>query len=975
MSTKSYQVLRRVELARRSLTVGLGALLIAPAVLSQDSNNAAEPAESGKLKDVTIRTGSNIPTAAEETVSPVAVYTSEKIAKLGVTDVNGFMQRLPIANQGALNGNNGGTGFAQGATGVSLRGLGLNATLVLLNGRRVAPFGRGDGGTITFVDLNSLPLAAIDRIEILREGASAIYGGDAIAGVVNFVTKKDFDGLLVTARYGNTFTSDTGEQTYSVTYGTHSKDGKTSVLLVADYLKKNAFFNRDREFSSNTDETTRQVYNEVAGPSGDNPVGFQSGYNLGSSFGFPGRFVVPRTAPGLVGTPFAGASGTRRLVAPHDTDGTAPASAYHIGDFSPVTPTAGSDLYNFLQKSQATPDSERYGIYGTVDHSIFDEKMVAFATFGMRRGQEHIELAPSPVDFAGSGSGIGIPLGEIRFKNGFKITGNQLTIPAANPWNPFGANLTAGRYRVVEAGNRQYDDINNTYQFTAGLRGDIIPEGRLSYETAVSYSRSENNTRAVQIGSQQLQNALNDVNPATSFNVFGGPNFHNNPATIESLKVRTVQETATQITSWDGRIFGALSTPILKAGDFGYALGTEYREERFFDEPDELAKAGAIVGSSPSRASAGHRSLNAAFIEGGIPITSKKWNVPGLYQIDIKAAGRLDSYSDFGESVVPLVGIAWRPFNDEWLLRASYGQSFRPPSLRQLFNAPQDALTGSAVRDPLRPGELLPQVPIVTSGNPNLKPENSDNWTAGTVYTPRWAPGLRLDAHWTQIKRRNEINQASTSLGGVSALAGTAGSYTRGPYDGSPNALIDPVTGQLAGPLLSLQDSYVNVGSTITDNVDFGITYELKTELAGTWTFTADITRQLSFRQEGAAGSGYFEYSGSVTSFDGFQRTRAVGSITWDYRKLTLTAVANYRSGMNYVDPLTGEGSLRLNSYATYDLQASYRLPWQTKVTVGIQNLLDKDPPTYIGEQGQAYLSIIDNPYGRTYYVELSKKF
>jgi len=167
MSTQSYHVLGRIELARRSLTIGLGALLITPAILAQD---APPPAEPGQVKEVTIRTGSNIPTAAEETVSPVAVYTREKIEKLGVTDVNGFMQRLPIANQGALNGNNGGTGFAQGATGVSLRGLGLNATLVLLNGRRVAPFGRGDGGTITFVDLNSLPLAAIDRIEIFARG-------------------------------------------------------------------------------------------------------------------------------------------------------------------------------------------------------------------------------------------------------------------------------------------------------------------------------------------------------------------------------------------------------------------------------------------------------------------------------------------------------------------------------------------------------------------------------------------------------------------------------------------------------------------------------------------------------------------------------------------------------------------------------------------------------------------------------------
>jgi len=967
MSTKNEHVLGRVELARRSLTLGLGALLIAPAVLAQETINPADP---GELRPVNITTGSNIPTAEGETVSPVSVYTAETIAKLGVTDLSALTQRLPIASQGALNGNNQGTSFAQGGTGVSLRGLGLNATLVLLNGRRLAPFSYGSGGTITFVNLNSLPIEAIERVEILREGASAIYGADAIAGVINVVTKKDFDGLLVKARYGNTFSTDTATQQYALTYGTHSKDNKTSVLLQANYLKQNPLFNRDRTFSSQTDATGINVYDSGTGLS-------LPGANLGSSYGFPGRFVVPRNAPGLVGTRFAGVNGTRTLVAPRDTDGRAPAGAYHIGEFSNYLELGpGGDLYNFLRDSQATPDSERYGVFSTLEHQIFAEKMVAFASLQIQRAVERVELAPAPIDFAGNGSGLNIPLGEVRIVNGFKIVGNQVRIPAANPWNPFGADIIAGRYRFVEAGNRIYDNISHTYDFVAGLRGDLDPAGRLSYETAVNYSRSEDNRRKLEIGTQQVQNALNDLNPATSLNVFGGPNYQNNPATIESLKVRTTQEAATQIAGWDGRFFGGLDAPFLKAGKFGYALGTEYREERFFEAPDELSKAGAIIGSSPSRESRGDRSLNAAFVESAIPITGPDWNVPGLYRIDIKAAGRWDSYSDFGDSVVPMVGIGWRPFNEDLLFRGTYGQSFRPPSLRQLFNAPQDALTGSAVKDPLRPGDLLPQTPIVTSGNPDLKPENSDNWSVGSVYTPKQVPGLRLEAQWFQIKRRNEINQLSTSLGGVSAIAGQQGFYTRGPYDGNPRALVDPATGDLAGPLLSLVDSYINLGSTIVDAIDMGAAYELKTATAGTWTFQVEATRMLSYRQEQSTGGGYSEFIGSVADFDGFPAWRGIGSVGWEYRKFQLTAVADYRSGMDYVHPgFDSTGLATVDSFMTYDLQASYQLPWETRITIGIRNLLDEDPPLYIGQQGQFYLSTMDDGLGRRYYVELSKKF
>jgi len=192
---------------------------------------------------------------------------------MGVTTVTDLLLRVPQSNAGALNGNNGGTGFASGGTGVSLRGLGLNATLILLNGRRVAPYGFSNGGTDSFVDLNALPLEAIDQVEILTSGASAIYGADAIAGVINIKTKKDYRGGELRFYYGNTVHQDFGTVKGSITFGTGND--KTDLLIVADYLHQNDMFNRDRTFSSEVDLR---------------PLG---GINNGSSFTTPAASRCP----------------------------------------------------------------------------------------------------------------------------------------------------------------------------------------------------------------------------------------------------------------------------------------------------------------------------------------------------------------------------------------------------------------------------------------------------------------------------------------------------------------------------------------------------------------------------------------------------------------------------------------------------------------------------------------------------------
>jgi iron complex outermembrane receptor protein len=951
MNYTANQPSNRVDFYRRALLVGLGAQLLAPSaiLLAEDASTNA-PVEMKK----TVIIGSNIPTAELETAQPVEIYDRAKIDRMGVTTVNDLLQRVPQASAAGLNGNNGGTGFASGATGVSLRGLGLNATLILLNGRRIAPYGFADNGTTAFVDLNALPIDAIESVEILKAGNSAAYGADAIAGVINIKTKHDYRGGELDFYYGNTVHKDAATVKGSITFG--AGNDKTDVLIVADYYHQNDLFNRDRSFSAINDLT---------------PFG---GANLGSSYGYPGRFAVPRTAPGLAGTPYAGASGTITLVPPKDTNGSAAPGDYH--------PFGNADRYNFNSVSQALPRSERLGVYSTFSHKIFDEKLEVFGEVMFRHLDEHIELAPATLDLFGTGSGAGIPIGTVTIDKGVRTVGNQLTIPATNPFNPFGVDITSGRERMVEAGNRTFDIDTDAYRFVGGIRGQI--NEYFNYESAVLFNRAQTVNNSHTLGLNAIQAALNDTNPATSLNLFGGPNALNNPATINSLKVNPKELGTTELLSWDAKANGDVFT--LPGGTLQYAAGVEYRTEQFSDRHDQLQLDGAVVGQTPSLDNAGRRDVTSAYVEAHIPITGPKWNVLPFYRIDITANGRLDSYSDFGESEVPTIGIAWRPFNEELLLRASYSENFRPASLQQLFNHSLDALSGTPFTDPLR-GTDVREVNLKSGGNPNLQPETASQWTSGLVYTPAFAKHLKASVDWLQIKRKNEIGTTSDFFG-YEYLAVQPGRYVRAAYEGdsafaasNPGLAlpqIDPATGQRAGELLSLNDSYANIGATISDFIDFGLAYELPTDTAGTWNF--DLTSQylLSYRildpTTGlyAAQDGQVFYSGT----DGLPKWRTTASVFWAYRKFELGVFANYIGEVDYSNPVTGDPAT-VDGFLTFDVQASYKLPWDVKVTVGVNNVADSAPPLYVGASNSnyAYLSSLESPLMRYYYFSLQKKF
>ncbi len=935
------EYLTRFPRATRQAAFKIAFFGVIAATMAQ-SEPAQEPSDTESASESTIVVvGSRIATAPEESSHSVIVLGRSDIEQRGVTSVSELLLRLPVANQGSLVGNNDAATFASGATGVSLRGLGLNATLVLLNGRRLAPYGFSHLSTISFINLESLPLAAVERIEILTEGASALYGADAIAGVVNIVTKKSVRGTELELYYGNTQETDVGTTSGAISFGGGNQ--KTDFFIEVDYLRRNDLFNRDRSFSSDADLR---------------PLG---GINGGSSFSYPGRFTVPRTAPGLVGTPFAiGPGPTVNLVAPHATDGLTPPGGYHVA--------GPDDFFNFLAYSQALPSTEQIGVYTNASYRIFEERLELFGEVLFRHNETHLELAPPFVNLQGSGSGLGIPLGTVVYRNGVRIVGNAITIPIDNPFNPFGVPISSGRYRLVEAGNRLYDITSDSGRVVAGFRGKLSEA--ISYETAGYFAWSNEARHVVNVGTNELQRALNDPDPATALNPFNGPNSPNNPATLESLKVRYTNFGSTELGGADFKVFGNLLD--LPAGPLGYAAGAEYRFEQFVDDPNQLQRDGAVVGSSPMVGNSGDREVVAIFAEANVPLIKPEWSVPGVHKLILDLAGRLDMYSDFGEEVVPRVGLSWLPLSEDFVFHAGYGQSFRPPSLQQLFTAPSDALT-PAFRDPLR-GEDLQEVPISRGGNPDLSPERAKQWTLGFVLTPRAVKSLRLDAQWVHIKRTDEIGFAPF---GLEDLARTPGNYVRGPYDGRPGALIDPATGSPAGPLISLSDFYRNFGTTIVESLDFDLHYQIPTPAAG--TFTLGVNTSYLMRYEVSNGFGTTrDQAGEVRAGtpDAIPQLQTLATLSWEFRRFNAAVVCHNVSGVDYINPVSMK-KVGVDSFTTFDLQASYRFKYDITCSIGIKNVLDTAPPVYVGthDGGYAYLSNLHDPLGRFFYLKVNKRF
>src|SRR6266542_3881658 len=551
-----------------------------------------------------IVTGSNIPTAEEVGPNPVDTYRPADLEKLGIRNATDLQTFLPQEAGGTVNLNiaNGGDGSVQ----LNLRGFLPKETLVLVEGKRVAYGSLGVAGASQSVDINLLPFPMIDHIDILKDGASAVYGSDAIAGVVNFFLIHKFRGLEIGGSYGNTnlgASNDMGEWEGWIKAGTG--DDKTDIVIIADFYNRAAIYSRDRYLSSNA------------------ALGLDFGGFDNRSSNFPGRVQGFRLIPKL----FFSANSPPPHSAPN-----AATSPFYVDPFAVATyPDGNFFAYNFAAVTPAIPAADRQSYYGSFKRDICDKYLVLFADFKYIRSFFDSALAAAPFTPDPFKDAAGIP-----------FSPQGISVPIQNAFNPFtvaDATLPDGTLVTTDVRFRASNDttvrtFKPTYTdmlFDAGLRGELGEFGNYfktwNWETGFRYSRNDVSVLAGgNVSAPDLRDALLDTDPATAFNPFLGTFGRNTQAAISRVYV-TLHETATfelplGYFTLNGDAFN------LPAGPISFALGVEYRGERWSDNPDSLTTTFNTVGGGNFEASRVNRDVWSTYQEVRIPVTSPTRNQP-----------------------------------------------------------------------------------------------------------------------------------------------------------------------------------------------------------------------------------------------------------------------------------------------------------------------------------------------------------
>ena len=985
------------------------------ALFAQDVN--APPATGippGVMIEQVIVTGSNIPTAEDVGPQPVDTYRTEDITRLGVRSATDLVEKLPAAFGATINDNiaNGG----DGRTEINLRGLLSKETLVLQDGRRLAPVGfAGDA-----VDLNLFPIGLIDHVDILKDGASAIYGTDAVSGVFNVFLKHKFRGLEIYTSYGNAnlgASNDQGEELAYLLAGTG--DDKTDIVVFAQWYNRAAIFSRDRDISSNADFTRLGGLDTRSGNFAGRVGDFVLKSGLLSPTGGPGQ------AP--IGThPFPGPASSGGIYVPRTT----------------INKNTNNFLINFASLTPAIVPVDREYFYSSVTRDICDKWLQFFADFKYARTVWDGGLAPTP--FAGPPDAFNTGP---DFVSGTPISATGISVPTQNPFNPFSvANtvvngqgfITGVRYRSSEAGLRTDTITTNNYMFTGGLRGsfsDVLTNDILKtwgYEFGFRYNLDDRNEAFGGIVNvPALRRALLSTDPNTAFDPFGrslngsGRNGRTNPVVLNEVFAITNHRGFTSLSLEDGKIYGDIWN--VPAGPLSFAIGGEHRKETAEDRPDSLTASGQTLGSSTFLPTRGSRDVWAAYGELRVPITSVLWNFWGAYSLEFDIAERFEYFSDFGDTEKPKFSVRWQPIDSSLTLRATYNEAFHAPTLAELFTSQAQALV--FVHDPV--GNSNAEITQTIGGNPNLKPENAYEWTYGAVWTPKFIKGLTFSADWYHIDLRNlEGVLDSQFIVTTNFRTATMFAPNGAPLNGQFQNLItrDPVT----GALLNVESTQQNLTRIITEGLDYEASYQLETSIFnhgdfGRFTFTLNGNYLARYRRQVSPAEPRVDLTGQflgATTGGSLAQNRWYASAVYDVGGLDAAATVHFVGQTSDIPGTqTNGGDRKIREWTTLDLIVNYTFNfpqpvaeqqvagyskdggknvkmkdgkdkyvapvstagysecnWRgwlnnTTITLGMNNVFDQDPPFVAGSFENGYDESTASIQGRFWYLALKKRF
>jgi iron complex outermembrane recepter protein len=985
-----------------------------------------------------IVTGSNIPTAEEVGPNPVDTFSRNDISRLGVHSATDFVQKLPIVNGPSISDSI--NVFGDGRTEIDLRGLFAKETLVLQDGRRLVTDGFAGydvGRNFTFtptVDLNLFPIGLIDHIDILKDGASSIYGSDAVAGVVNVWLIHRFRGMELYASYGNTnlgASNDQGEELAYLLAG--AGDDKTDIVVYAEVYNRAAIYSRDRNISSDADFTPFGGF-DVRSPDFAGRVGdfvYQASLNRGA------RSPTEHAFPNVASDPeYVSLSSLPR----------------------------DSRLFNFAELTPAMPPVDREYLYASLERKICDQYLELFADFKDVRTFWDGGLVPAsftPDVFTDAAH----PLG---------ISTDGISVPIQNPFNPFtvadytspggtdpkfpetnvsaappGTALTTGvRYMALERGLRTDKITTHNYEFTGGLNGSLSWFGDYfkTWQWVAGFRYNED-SRIERIdhnvGSSALRAALLDTNPATAFNPFGLN--QNSRAVLDRIFVTTQRLGTAPLLLEDLKLYGDLWN--LPAGPIAFAIGGEHRTEHEEDQPDSLIASRQItdpIKPPPSTTGAdlvpdflptrGSRDVLSIYWEALLPVTSPVWNCFGLYSLELGYQERFDDFSDFGSTEKPKFFFRWQPIDSSLTLRGTYSEAYHAPALAELYT-----LQGQIAVPVFDPAGLTPPgTPIkqTVGGNPDLVPEVAYEWTYGAVLTPaKFIKGLTLSADYYHIDLRNSIVGLNAGVILPLNFTTSTGTLPNGaPTGGVLSDLIerDPVT----GAVVSVNSALHNSARDITEGLDYEAFYQLDTSLFGhgnygTFTFILNGNYLDRFVRQESPADRKLNFAGEFVGvrFGSYPRDRFYTSLFYDgpagswLGGVDAGLIVHYVAQYSQANFLGNQRPRKIREWTTLDLILNYtfNLPasatqnevpgyasdggknaktssdknknvmpvstaeynpcgWRawlnnTTITLGINNVFDLSPPFVSGSFQDGYDPRQANIRGRIWYVALTKRF
>ncbi len=872
-------------------------------------------------------TGSSIKRIDAETALPVQVITRAEIERTGAATVEQLLQTVTaISSSGGLTASSVSGGTTGSISSVSLRGLTSIRTLVLVNGRRIAPYGIGFTGDSVSVDVNSIPLAAIERVEVLKDGASAIYGSDAVAGVINFILRKDYKGAEITAHFGDSTGGGARLSRVSATWGMGDLGAdRYNVMLVGSFQKETALFGAQRAFarSSVTPET---------GNDGSSGNTFPA--NIAAVDGSFGAFNPSNPAcPG----PYATYVPSRTLTACRF-------------DPSPLV--------------QLVPAAERMSLFAAAKFAISSD-IEAYLEASYNRNKQNNIIQPVPISdqFALPPNH---PLFAVAPYNGF----STIVLTSASPFYPtaYVRGITGGptpdllvRYRAAVNGNRDITDISEAPRLALGAKGTLAG---WDFDGGFLHSSSKVSEQ-VNDGFPSLTAILPLLNSG-SVNFFGP----NSAAVDAQLRATNFTGHAFDIESTLDSVYAKASRDLLTlpAGPLALALGAEFRQEKYLFEANPTIQTGDIAGYGGNFLNTDRsRKVGALFGEVNLPI------VKGL---EASAAVRFDKYQGVGNSTTPKASLRWQPMR-EVLLRGSIGKGFRAPSLQDQFLPQTTGVTPPGLSDSARCPttndgikDCSTQFPILNGGNAALRPEKSTSTTLGIVLEPTANISLTLDAFKIRLKDTIVNGVASATVLGDLTKYGYL--ITRGP--------VDPAFPNLPGPITQINQTNLNLGQTRLSGVDFDARFRLPPTALGNITLSASGTYFSTYETENPDGS-FTPNINFVNNATGglIPRLKTYLSASLVRGPWTVTAAQNWQTGYEDLPGSQTGAPRRVGSYETYDLQTQYAGLKDLKLIVGVKNLLNRDPP-FTNSGGQVsfqagYDPQYADPRGRFIYFSATYRF